>query len=79
LTSTPDGDWMAGLGDHGVELDAAGRLDGVGLFQAIYGRKQLGGRRWRDIMLAIASLANPLALYWAIVIVFFYNLESWPE
>jgi len=38
LTSTPDGDWMAGLGDHGVELDARWAAGWGSVVQAIYGR-----------------------------------------
>jgi len=48
-----------------------GQLDGGRIVQAIYGRKTAGRTTVATlIVLAIASLANPLALYWAIVIVF---------
>jgi hypothetical protein len=45
--------------------------------QAIYGRKIAGGATVATlIVLAIVSLFNPLALYWAIVILFLQrNLE----
>jgi len=71
LTSTPDGDWMAGLGDHGVELDArwaAGwRSDCSGNLRTQNSWADDGG----DVNRAgDRVLANPLALYWAIVIVF---------
>lgn len=49
----------------------AGQLDGGRIVQAIYGRKTAGRTTLATlVVLAIASLANPLALYWAIVIVF---------
>jgi membrane-associated protease RseP (regulator of RpoE activity) len=49
----------------------AGQLDGGRIVQAIYGRKTAGRTTIATlIVLAIAALANPLALYWAIVILF---------
>jgi len=61
---------MAGLGDHGVELDAPLGSWMERIVQAIYGRKT-AGRRYGDVNRAgDRVLANPLALYWAIVIVF---------
>jgi len=55
---------MAGLG-HRVELDAQlGGWMGVGLFRQFTDAKQLGGTTVATlIVLALASLANPIALY----------------
>lgn len=62
--------WL-GLVITGLNLMPAGQLDGGRIVQAIYGRKTAGRTTVATlIVLAIASLANPLALYWAIVIVF---------
>lgn len=62
--------WL-GLVITGLNLMPAGQLDGGRIVQAIYGRKTTGRTTVATlIVLAIASLANPLALYWAIVIVF---------
>ncbi len=52
-----------------INLMPAGQLDGGRIVQAIYGRKTVGRTTAATIVvLAIASLVNPLALYWAIVI-----------
>ncbi|MBW4651960.1 MAG: site-2 protease family protein [Kaiparowitsia implicata GSE-PSE-MK54-09C] len=49
----------------------AGQLDGGRIMQAIYGRTVAGRATFATvIVLGIASLVNPLALYWAIVILF---------
>jgi len=40
-----DCDWMAGLGDHRVELDASWAADGWSVVQA--DAKQLGEQQWR--------------------------------
>ena len=49
----------------------AGQLDGGRIVQAIYGRKTAGRTTIATvIVLGIASFANPLALYWAVVILF---------
>jgi len=62
--------WL-GLVITALNLMPAGQLDGGRIVQAIYGRKTAGRTTVTTlIVLAIASLANPLALYWAIVIVF---------
>ena len=62
--------WL-GLVITAINLMPAGQLDGGRIVQAIYGR-QIASRAGIAtlIVLAIATLANPLALYWAIVIVF---------
>ena len=60
-----------------INLMPAGQLDGGRIVQAIYGRKTAGRTTAATIVvLAIASLVNPLALYWAIVILVLQrNLE----
>jgi membrane-associated protease RseP (regulator of RpoE activity) len=62
--------WL-GLVITALNLMPAGQLDGGRIVQAIYGRKTAARTTLATlIVLAIASIANPLALYWAIVIVF---------
>jgi membrane-associated protease RseP (regulator of RpoE activity) len=62
--------WL-GLVITALNLMPAGQLDGGRIVQAIYGRKTAGRTTVATlVVLALASLANPLALYWAIVIVF---------
>lgn len=62
--------WL-GLVITALNLMPAGQLDGGRVVQAIYGRKTAGRTTFATvIVLAIASLANPLALYWAVVILF---------
>jgi len=62
--------WL-GLVITALNLMPAGQLDGGRIVQAIYGRKTAGRATIATlIVLAIASFANPLALYWAVVIVF---------
>lgn len=62
--------WI-GLLVTAINLMPAGQLDGGRIVQSIYGRKVA---KWGTvatlIVLAIASLVNSLALYWAIVIFF---------
>jgi membrane-associated protease RseP (regulator of RpoE activity) len=60
-----------------INLMPAGQLDGGRIVQAIYGRKTLGNTTIATItVLAIAALVNPLALYWAVVILVLQrNLE----
>jgi membrane-associated protease RseP (regulator of RpoE activity) len=62
--------WL-GLVVSALNLMPAGQLDGGRIVQSIYGRKI--ARRTTIatlIVLGLASLVNPLALYWAIVILF---------
>ena len=68
--------WL-GLIITALNLMPAGQLDGGRIVQAIYGRKVASRTTFATfIVLAIASLANPLALYWAIVIIVLQrNLE----
>ena len=62
--------WL-GLVINALNLLPAGQLDGGRIVQAIYGRK-IAGRTTVGtlIVLGVASLVNPLALYWAIVVLF---------
>ncbi|MDJ0554732.1 MAG: site-2 protease family protein [Microcoleaceae cyanobacterium MO_207.B10] len=68
--------WL-GLVITAINLMPAGQLDGGRMIQAIYGRKVAGRATFFTfIVLAIASLVNPLALYWAIIILVLQrNLE----
>lgn len=68
--------WL-GLAITALNLMPAGQLDGGRILQAIYGRKIAGRATIATlVVLAIASFANPLALYWAILILFLQrNLE----
>ncbi len=60
--------WI-GLVITALNLMPAGQLDGGRMVQAIYGRKVAGRTTLVTlIFLAIASLVNPLALYWAAII-----------
>ncbi|MBE9101518.1 site-2 protease family protein [Vacuolonema iberomarrocanum] len=62
--------WL-GLVINAINLMPAGQLDGGRILQAIYGRTVTGRATVVTILfLVIASLVNPLALYWAIVILF---------
>ena len=68
--------WL-GLVITALNLVPAGQLDGGRIIQAIYGRRMVGPTTIVSlILLVIASFANPLALYWAILVVF---LQRQPE
>jgi membrane-associated protease RseP (regulator of RpoE activity) len=68
--------WL-GLVITAINLMPAGQLDGGRIVQSIYGRKTAGRMTVATlIVLGVATLANPLALYWAIVILVLQrNLE----
>ncbi len=60
--------WV-GLVITALNLMPAGQLDGGRVVQAVYGRKVAGRTTFVTlIFLGIASLVNPLALYWAAII-----------
>ena len=60
--------WL-GLVITALNLMPAGQLDGGRIVQAIYGRKTAGRTTiFTLILLALVSLVNPLALYWAVLI-----------
>jgi membrane-associated protease RseP (regulator of RpoE activity) len=60
--------WL-GLLITAINLMPAGRLDGGRMVQAIYGRRTAGRTTAATlIVLGIVSLVNPLALYWAVVV-----------
>ena len=66
-----------GLVITAINLMPAGQLDGGRVVQAIYGRKVAGRATVITlVILAIVSFVNPLALYWAVLILFLQrNLE----
>jgi membrane-associated protease RseP (regulator of RpoE activity) len=68
--------WI-GLVITALNLMPAGQLDGGRMVQAVYGRKVAGRTTVVTlIFLGIASLVNPLALYWAaLILVLQRNLE----
>lgn len=68
--------WL-GLVVTAINLMPAGQLDGGRIVQAIYGRKTANRATLVTFgVLAIASLVNPLALYWGLVILILQrNLE----
>jgi membrane-associated protease RseP (regulator of RpoE activity) len=68
--------WL-GLVITALNLMPAGQLDGGRIVQAIYGRKTAGRTTvFTLIVLALVSLVNPLALYWAVLILILQrNLE----
>ncbi|MBS0014929.1 MAG: site-2 protease family protein [Arthrospira sp. SH-MAG29] len=68
--------WL-GLVITAINLMPAGQLDGGRIIQSIFGRKVARRSTFATfIVLAIASLVNPLALYWAAVILILQrNLE----
>ena len=62
--------WL-GLVITALNLLPAGQLDGGRIVQAIYGRKLAGRTTIATlIILGLAALVNPLALYWAIIVIF---------
>ncbi|MGP1386670.1 MAG: site-2 protease family protein [Thainema sp.] len=62
--------WL-GLVITAINLMPAGQLDGGRIVQAIYGRTTARRTTFATlIILGLASLVNPLALYWAILILF---------
>lgn len=62
--------WL-GLVITALNLMPAGQLDGGRIIQSIYGRKTAGRTTIATlVVLGLASLVNPLALYWAILILF---------
>ncbi|MBE9059470.1 site-2 protease family protein [cf. Phormidesmis sp. LEGE 11477] len=68
--------WI-GLIITAINLLPAGQLDGGRVIQSIYGRKTLvRSTAVTLVLLAIVGLFNPLALYWAVLIVF---LQRQPE
>lgn len=70
--------WL-GLIITALNLLPAGQLDGGRVVQSIYGRKTAGRATVITvIILAIASLANPLALYWAVLILFLQRNQERP-
>jgi membrane-associated protease RseP (regulator of RpoE activity) len=70
--------WL-GLVITALNLLPAGQLDGGRIVQSIYGRK-IAGRATviTLVILGIASLANPLALYWAVLILFLQRPQERP-
>jgi len=60
--------WL-GLVITALNLMPAGQLDGGRIVQAVYGRKTAGRTTiFTLVVLALVSLVNPLALYWAVLI-----------
>jgi membrane-associated protease RseP (regulator of RpoE activity) len=68
--------WL-GLVITALNIIPAGQLDGGRIVQAIYGRKTAGRITIVAlVVLAILSFANPVALYWTILVAF---LQRQPE
>ncbi|MEL6816379.1 MAG: site-2 protease family protein [Cyanobacteria bacterium J06598_3] len=68
--------WI-GLIITAINLMPAGQLDGGRMVQAIYGRKTLvRATTITFVLLTLIGLFNPLALYWAVLIIF---LQRQPE
>ncbi|MEN9279066.1 MAG: site-2 protease family protein, partial [Thermostichus sp. DG_1_5_bins_95] len=62
--------WI-GLGITALSLLPAGQLDGGRIVQAVYGRKTAARATFVTLIaLAVASISNVLALYWALLILF---------
>ncbi len=71
--------WL-GLVINALNLMPAGQLDGGRIVQAIYGRKTAGRTTIATlILLALVSLGNSLAMYWAIVIFFLQRDQERPS
>jgi membrane-associated protease RseP (regulator of RpoE activity) len=71
--------WI-GLIYTAINLMPAGCLDGGRMVQAVYGRKTARVTTIATlILLAIVSLVNPLALYWAILILFLQRTLERPS
>ncbi len=71
--------WV-GLVISALNLLPAGQLDGGRMVQAIYGRRTASRISLVTIfVLAIASFANPLALYWAVLILVLQRLPERPS
>ncbi|MEM7064865.1 MAG: site-2 protease family protein [Cyanobacteria bacterium P01_B01_bin.77] len=70
--------WL-GLVITALNVMPAGRLDGGRVVQAIYGRKTAGrATAVTLVLLTIVALANPLALYWAALILFLQRGQERP-
>ena len=68
--------WI-GLIITAINVMPAGQLDGGRVVQAIYGRKTLvRATAVTLVLLSVVGLFNPIALYWAVLIVF---LQRQPE
>jgi len=68
--------WI-GLIITAINVMPAGQLDGGRMLQAIYGRKTLvRATAVTLVLLALVGIFNPIALYWAVLIVF---LQRQPE
>jgi len=71
--------WL-GLIITALNLMPAGQLDGGRIVQAIYGRKIAGRATIATLaVLALISLGNTLAMYWAIVILFLQREQERPS
>ncbi len=71
--------WL-GLVINALNLMPAGQLDGGRIVQAIYGRKTAGRATIATlILLALVSLGNMIAMYWAIVIFFLQRDQERPS
>lgn len=70
--------WL-GLVITALNVMPAGRLDGGRIVQAIYGRKILGRTTAVTlVVLTLIALANPLALFWAALILFLQRGDERP-
>lgn len=70
--------WM-GLIITAINVLPAGQLDGGRMVQAIYGRKTLmRSTTITVVLLALVGLFNPLALYWAVLVLFLLRQPERP-